>query len=56
MITKKITVGRRKTSTARCYLSSGNGKITVNKKEAKEYFKTQSQFDLILKPFKVTEY
>ncbi|HRE39962.1 MAG TPA: 30S ribosomal protein S9 [Ignavibacteria bacterium] len=55
MITKKITVGRRKTSTARCYLSSGNGKITVNKKEAKEYFKTQSQFDLILKPFKVTD-
>lgn len=55
MITKKITVGRRKTSTARCFLSSGSGKITVNKKEGKEYFTTLSQYDLILKPFKVTD-
>lgn len=55
MTAKKITVGRRKTASARCFLTSGSGKISVNKKDAKEYFKTPSQFDLILKPFKATD-
>lgn len=31
-------VGRRKTSTARVYLSEGEGKITVNRRPAEEYF------------------
>ncbi|MBN8701433.1 MAG: 30S ribosomal protein S9 [Bacteroidetes bacterium] len=34
------TVGRRKTSVARVYLQKGEGKITVNDKSYKEYFKT----------------
>ena len=34
------TIGRRKTSVARIYLSDGKGKITVNKKDYKEYFPT----------------
>lgn len=32
------SVGRRKTSVARVYLAAGSGKITVNKKDFKEYF------------------
>jgi len=33
-------VGRRKTSVARVYLSKGKGKITINKKDFKDYFPT----------------
>jgi small subunit ribosomal protein S9 len=34
------TIGRRKTSIARVYLEPGNGTITVNKRDFKEYFPT----------------
>ena len=34
------TIGRRKAAVARVYLSDGKGKITVNNRELKEYFKT----------------
>jgi small subunit ribosomal protein S9 len=34
------TIGRRKTSVARVYLKPGNGAITVNKKDYKQYFTT----------------
>lgn len=33
-------VGRRKTSIARIYMEPGNGTITINKKDYKEYFTT----------------
>jgi small subunit ribosomal protein S9 len=33
-----ITVGRRKTSTARVFLQKGSGEITVNKKKLEVYF------------------
>tara|TARA_R110000796_G_scaffold37722_4_gene95432 strand:- start:349636 stop:350022 length:387 start_codon:yes stop_codon:yes gene_type:complete len=33
-------IGRRKTAVARVYLSEGNGKITVNKKDLEVYFPT----------------
>ena len=32
--------GRRKTAIARVYLKKGQGKITINKKDLKEYFPT----------------
>ena len=32
------TIGRRKTSVARIYMTPGNGKITVNKKSIEVYF------------------
>ena len=32
------TLGRRKTSVARVYLSKGKGKVIVNKKDYKEVF------------------
>ena len=34
------TVGRRKSSVARIYLKEGTGTITVNEREANEYFPT----------------
>src|SRR5688500_14303714 len=34
------TIGRRKTSVARVYLQTGDGKITDNKKDYKKYFTT----------------
>jgi len=33
-------IGRRKTAVARIYLSEGKGKITVNKRDLKDYFPT----------------
>ena len=35
------TIGRRKTSVARIYVSGGKGEITVNNREFKEYFPTE---------------
>jgi small subunit ribosomal protein S9 len=34
------SIGRRKTSIARVYLEAGNGAITVNSRDFKEYFPT----------------
>jgi ribosomal protein S9/S16 len=34
------TIGRRKTAVARIYLKTGNGTITVNKRELNNYFTT----------------
>jgi len=34
------TIGRRKTAVARVYLQKGNGTITINNKDYKEYFPT----------------
>lgn len=48
------TTGRRKTSVARVFLSpTGTGKITVNKKEYKDYF-PEYYFNQIEAPFRVT--
>ena len=34
-------IGRRKASVARVYLSEGTGKITINKRDLKEYFPSE---------------
>lgn len=44
------TIGRRKTAVARIYLSEGNGNITVNKREFKEYFPTLALQYIVLQP------
>lgn len=48
------TLGRRKTAVARVYLSKGSGKITVNDREAKDYFKTAVLLDKVNQPFQLT--
>lgn len=49
------TLGRRKTSVARVYLSKGKGKITVNKRDVSEYFKTAVLLEKVNQPFHVTD-
>lgn len=49
------TIGRRKTSVARIYLSEGKGEITVNKKAYTDYFPTATLQYKINQPFQLTE-
>lgn len=48
------TIGRRKTSIARIYMKEGKGKITVNKKDFKDYFPTEVLQLIINQPFDLT--
>ena len=48
------TIGRRKTSVARIFVSEGKGSITVNKKNYTEYFPTASLQYKIKQPFILT--
>lgn len=48
------TLGRRKTAVARVYLSKGSGKVTVNDREVKDYFKTAVLLDKVYQPFQLT--
>lgn len=52
-ITHKI--GRRKTSVARVYLKPGSGVITVNHKDAADYFSTDVMVYKVNQPFLLTE-
>ena len=45
-----LATGRRKTSTARVYLSEGSGKIVVNDKPALEYFIKETLVKQIYEP------
>ena len=46
--------GKRKHSVARVRLSPGEGKILVNLKDFKEYFKRESLVTVIMEPLKLT--
>ena len=48
------TLGRRKTSVARVYLSKGTGKVIVNKKDYKEVFPVAVLQSKIEQPFTIT--
>ena len=47
--------GRRKTSVARVFLSSGKGKITINARSLQEYFGRETARMIVLQPFDVTQ-
>lgn len=49
------SLGRRKTSIARVYLSKGNGKITVNSKDYKDFFPVAMLQSKVTQPFNITE-
>ncbi|MFO8129130.1 MAG: 30S ribosomal protein S9 [Bacteroidales bacterium] len=49
------TIGRRKTAVARIYLKPGNGKVTVNKKDYKNYFSSGTLHYVVNQPFEVTD-
>ena len=47
------TIGRRKASVARIYVSEGKGKITVNGKDFKEYFPVDTMQYKLEQPFNI---
>ncbi|HKK67361.1 MAG TPA: 30S ribosomal protein S9 [Bacteroidales bacterium] len=49
------TIGRRKASVARIYLSSGKGNVTINKRKLEDYFPLKQHQDIALKPLQLTE-
>lgn len=49
------TSGRRKTAVARIYLKDGNGAVTVNGKDYKEYFPTLPLQYIVNQAFEVAE-
>ncbi|NTU68133.1 MAG: 30S ribosomal protein S9 [Chlorobiaceae bacterium] len=49
------TVGRRKTSVARVFMSPGKGRIVVNKIPVEEYFKDEHKRSQALRPLVVAE-
>jgi small subunit ribosomal protein S9 len=55
---QKNAVGRRKEAVTRVFLSKGEGKITINDKDYKEYFSLiylQNQVDLPLKTVELSD-
>jgi len=48
-------IGRRKTSVARVYLTSGKGEITVNGRPVEDYFTTNMLLYKVRQPFLLTE-
>ena len=53
MENSKYATGRRKTSIAKVWLSKGAGKISVNGKDFKEYFKRPNHQMQITRPFEI---
>jgi small subunit ribosomal protein S9 len=49
------TIGRRKTAIARVYLQPGNGAVTVNNRDYKEYFPTMPLQKLIQQAFDLSK-
>jgi len=49
------TLGRRKTSVARVYMTSGSGNILVNGKQLEEYFPSELKRIVVNQPLTVTE-
>ena len=49
-----IAVGRRKTSVARVKIAPGSGKITVNKRDIKEYFTVPRMLNHATEGLKIT--
>ena len=53
MENSKYATGRSKTSIAKVWLSKGSGKISVNGKDFKEYFKRPNHQMQITRPFEI---
>ena len=48
-------IGRRKSASARVFLRPGSGEITVNKKNADDYFQRDVLMMLVRQPLVLTE-
>jgi small subunit ribosomal protein S9 len=49
------TLGRRKSAVARIYLNEGKGNITINKRDYKEYFSTNTLQYIVTQPLNIVE-
>jgi small subunit ribosomal protein S9 len=47
--------GKRKSAIARVYITSGEGKVVINGKDAKEYFPYDTNVVILNEPFGVTD-
>lgn len=47
--------GKRKNAVARVWIKKGSGKVTVNKRDAKEYFGREILFNIAVAPFAIVE-
>ncbi len=54
MATELYATGRRKNATAKVWVKSGTGQITVNNKDVKEYFERELHVDQIMEPIEAT--
>jgi small subunit ribosomal protein S9 len=54
-LTKYVSLGRRKESTARVRMESGNGKILVNGRTFEKYFLRETDRIIVLQPLALTE-
>ncbi len=52
---QKNAIGRRKEAVTRVFLSKGDGKITINGKDYKEYFSLQYLQNQVILPLKTVE-
>lgn len=48
-------IGRRKTAIARVYMAAGSGKITVNKRDLKNFFKQETNLYVVNQPLNLTK-
>ena len=49
------TIGRRKSAIARIYVSEGKGNITINKRELKDYFPTDTLRYIVMQPLNLLQ-
>lgn len=47
--------GKRKSSTARVFLTPGTGQVVINREDYQEYFRGKTQQGIVLQPLKLTE-
>jgi len=47
------TVGRRKSSVARVYVINGSGKVSVNKRDVKDYFSKETDLYVVFQPLEL---
>jgi len=52
---RTYATGRRKTATARVFISPGTGKLSVNHRDASEYFRRSTLLMILNQPFELTD-
>lgn len=50
-----VSVGRRKCASARCRLSPGSGKITINNREFEDYCYSEGLRRIVVRPLEIVE-